>query len=461
MGKTLQKKKGFSLPHVYAVILILMLVVAIMTYVVPAGSYVRVDNAVDPDSFTYAEQTPVGFLGFFTAIHQGVVESSSIIGTVLLISGCIQIIQYTGAFSAGIQTQIRKANGKGLAMVILFFTLFTGLGVIGYLDALYPFYPIIISLFITLGYDKMVGTAIILLSTAVGFTCGMVNPYTTGVAQTLVGLPMYSGIGFRAVGLVIFYVIALFFLTRYCIKIKKDPKNSVMGENYIQEQTAPMEFEEGLQFTAGRIVIILAFLVTIVISVVGSLLWKWDLPEITAIYFPVTILAVIISRTNVSQACVEFGKGMAGVVAPTMVIGLSRAVSVILTEGNITDTIIHAMADVLDGKSPVITLLVVYVFVTAFNFFVGSGSGKAVVLMPILQPMGQVLGINQQVMVLAYQYGDGFTNTFWPTSALLALSLCDMDYGHWFKFAWKIYVCLIAAGFALVVVANQIGYGPF
>ena len=461
MGKTLQKKKGFSLPHVYAVILILMLLVAIMTYVVPAGSYVRVDNAVDPDSFTYAEQTPVGFLGFFTAIHQGVVESSSIIGAVLLISGCIQIIQYTGAFSAGIQTLICKANGKGLAMVILFFTLFTGLGVIGYLDALYPFYPIIISLFITLGYDKMVGTAIILLSTAVGFTCGMVNPYTTGVAQTLVGLPMYSGIGFRAVGLVIFYVIALFFLTRYCIKIKKDPKNSVMGENYLQEQTAPMEFEEGLQFTAGRIVIILAFLVTIVISVVGSLLWKWGLPEITAIYFPVTILAVIISRTNVSQACVEFGKGMAGVVAPTMVIGLSRAVSVILTEGNITDTIIHAMADVLDGKSPVITLLVVYVFVTAFNFFVGSGSGKAVVLMPILQPMGQVLGINQQVMVLAYQYGDGFTNTFWPTSALLALSLCDMDYGHWFKFAWKIYVCLIAAGFALVVVANQIGYGPF
>lgn len=461
MGKTLQKKKGFSLPHVYAVILILMLLVAIMTYVVPAGSYVRVDNAVDPDSFTYAEQTPVGFLGFFTAIHQGVVESSSIIGAVLLISGCIQIIQYTGAFSAGIQTLIRKANGKGLAMVILFFTLFTGLGVIGYLDALYPFYPIIISLFITLGYDKMVGTAIILLSTAVGFTCGMVNPYTTGVAQTLVGLPMYSGIGFRAVGLVIFYVIALFFLTRYCIKIKKDPKNSVMGENYLQEQTAPMEFEEGLQFTAGRIIIILAFLVTIVISVVGSLLWKWGLPEITAIYFPVTILAVIISRTNVSQACVEFGKGMAGVVAPTMVIGLSRAVSVILTEGNITDTIIHAMADVLDGKSPVITLLVVYVFVTAFNFFVGSGSGKAVVLMPILQPMGQVLGINQQVMVLAYQYGDGFTNTFWPTSALLALSLCDMDYGHWFKFAWKIYVCLIAAGFALVVVANQIGYGPF
>ena len=227
MGNTLEKKKkGFSLPHVYIVILILMLIITAMTYIIPAGTYARdaVTGAVDPDNFTYIDQTPVGFLQFFTSLHQGIVESSNIIGSVLLISGCIQIINMTGAFSAGIQALIQKTNGKGIIMVVLFFTLFVGLGVIGYLDALYPFYPIIISLFITLGYDKMVGTAVILLSTAVGFTCGMVNPYTTGVAQTLVGLPMYSGIGFRAVGLVVFYVIALFFLLRYCIQIKKNAK---------------------------------------------------------------------------------------------------------------------------------------------------------------------------------------------------------------------------------------------
>ena len=438
MGNTLKKKKGFSMPHVYAVILILMLLVTIMTYVIPAGTYARVDGNVDPNSFTYVEQTPVSFLSFFTSLHQGFVESANVIGAVLLISGAIQIIQKTGAFSAGIQALIKRAKGRGLVMVLLFFTIFTGMGVIGYLDALYPFYPIIISLFITLGYDKMVGTAIIMLSTAVGFTCGMVNPYTTGVAQTLVGLPMYSGIALRAVGLVVFYAIAVFFLTRYCIKIKKNPKYSVMGENYLQEQTAP-----------------------IVLSVVGSLRWKWGLPEITAVYMPVAIVAVVLSRMSVSEACSEFGKGTAGVVAPTMVIGLSRAVSVLLTEGNITDTIIHAVSGLLEGKSPVITLLIIYAFVTLFNFFVSSGSGKAVVMLPILQPLGQVLGINQQVMVLAYQYGDGFTNTFWPTASLLQLSLCGMDYGHWFKFAWKIYACLITAGFLLIIIANQIGYGPF
>ena len=461
MGNALKQKKGFSLPHVYIVILILMLIITVMTYVIPAGSYVREEGVVDPNSFTYIEQTPVGFLQFFTSLHQGFVESASIIGSVLLISGCIQIINMTGAFSAGIQTMIKGAGNKGIAVVVIFFTMFTALGVIGYLDALYPFYPIIISLFITLGYDKMVGTAVILLSTAVGFTCGMVNPYTTGVAQTLVGLPMYSGIGFRAVGLVIFYVIALFFLVRYCVKIKKDPKNSVMGANYLNEQSAPMEFEEGLAFNFKRILLIVLFLVTILVSVVGSLTYMWGLPEITACYFPVTIIGVILFRMDLTDACTEFGKGMAGVIAPTMVIGFSRAVSVLLTEGNITDTIIHSVSSLLEGKSPIITLLIIYAFVTLFNFFVSSGSGKAVVMMPILQPLGQVLGINQQVMVLAYQYGDGFTNTFWPTASLLQLSLCGMDYGHWFKFAWKIYVCLIAAGFILVVIANQIGYGPF
>lgn len=461
MSSQAKKKKGFQMPHVYLVILILMLFVAILTYIVPAGAYERIDGAIDPNTYTRIEQTPVSFIQFFTAIPQGFIESANIIGCVLLISGCIQVINMTGTFSAGIQAMIKKSKGKDLIMVIAFYTLFVGLGVIGYLDALYPFYPIIISLFITLGYDKMVGTAVILLSTAVGFTSGMINPYTTGVSQQLVGLPMYSGIGFRAIGLAVFYFIALFFLVRYCIKIKKDPKNSLMGENYLQEQTAPMKFDEGLEFTWKRIVLILCFLATIVISVIGSLTWGWSLNEITAIYMPVTIIAVILFKVNPNEACKEFGKGMSGVIAPTMVIGLSRAVSVILTEGNITDTIVRVLQNLLEGKSAILTLLIIFVFVTIFNFFVASGSGKAVVVMPILKPLGEVLHINQQVMVLAYQYGDGFTNTFWPTAALLQLSLCDMDYGRWFKFAWKIYACLILSGFILIVIANQIGYGPF
>ncbi len=115
----------------------------------------------------------------------------------------------------------------------------------------------------------------------------------------------------------------------------------------------------------------------------------------------------------------------------------------------------------LGNANRVVTLLVIYLFVTLFNFFVASGSGKAMMMMPIMRPLGEILGINQQVMVLAYQYGDGLTNTFWPTSSVAQLSLCGMDYGKWIKFAWKVYLCLIAAAFVLIVIADKIGYGPF
>ncbi len=131
------------------------------------------------------------------------------------------------------------------------------------------------------------------------------------------------------------------------------------------------------------------------------------------------------------------------------------------TSGNIIDTFIKVMSDTLGGASKAVTLLVIYLFVTFFNFFVASGSGKAMMMMPIMRPLGEILGINQQVMVLTYQYGDGLTNTLWPGSAVTQLSLCGMDYGKWFKFAWKVYAALLAAAFVLIVIADKISYGPF
>lgn len=462
MSDNTKKKKQFRLPHMYLVIAILMLFVSLLTYVVPAGSYTRGDNgAVDPDSFTYTDSSPVGILSFFTSIHKGFVDSASIIATVLLVTGCIEILNATGTFSAGIQRMIRGVKGKNIVVVILFYTIFTAMGVIGYLDGLYPFYAIVISIFMSLGYDRMVGTAIIMLSTAVGFTSGLVNPYTTGISQTLVGLPMYSGLGFRCIGLVVFYVIGLFFLVRYARQIEKDPAKSIMGANFREEQVAPLKMQEGLDFNAKRIITLVAFVASIVLTVIGALNWGWGMPEIAALYFPVVILAVILFKMNPNEACGHFIKGMQSVVGTTLVIGLSRSVSVLLSSGNIIDTFIHAMSSMLGNANRVVTLLVIYLFVTLFNFFVASGSGKAMMMMPIMRPLGEILGINQQVMVLAYQYGDGITNTFWPTSSVAQLSLCGMDYGKWIKFAWKVYLCFIIAAYVLIVIADKIGYGPF
>ncbi|GHU78755.1 hypothetical protein FACS1894191_0100 [Clostridia bacterium] len=468
MGNSLKKTgKSFNMPHVFIVILIIMLFISILTYIMPSGNYTRVAvegasmPVVDPASYTRVENTPVMPLRFFTSIYQGFVESAGVIASVLLISGAIAVLQSTGTFEGGIQKMMKSAKGRELSIVIIFFTIFTFMGVIGYLDGLYSFYPILISIFLSIGYDRMVGTAVVMLSTAVGFTSGLVNIYTTGISQQIVGLPLFSGIGFRAIGLVVFYIIAVFFLSQYCIKIKKDPTKSMMGEEYIKQKDEKVDIGAPIPFTGKRIFTLALFVAVVAFSAFCSVNYGWGLPEITAMYFPLIIIAIIIFKIKPGDACKTFTNGMAAVVGPALVIGLSRAVTVLLNSGNIVDTFIKAMADVLTGKSPVITLLIIYLFIIIFDFFVSSGSGKAVMMMPILSPLGQILGINQQVLVLAYHYGDGIANTFWPSSSLVMLSLCGMDYGRWFKFAWKIYICITVAAFALIVIADKIGFGPF
>ena len=144
-----------------------------------------------------------------------------------------------------------------------------------------------------------------------------------------------------------------------------------------------------------------------------------------------------------------------------LAIGLAQSVMVLLKQGKIMDTVVYALGNSLDGMSPLVTLLILFLFVTAFNFFVVSGSGKALMMMPIMSPLGKMLGINQQVMVLTYQLGDGITNMFWPGGGLISCSLCGINYGKWLKMSWKVFVTMIVSAYVLIAIADAINYGPF
>ena len=173
------------------------------------------------------------------------------------------------------------------------------------------------------------------------------------------------------------------------------------------------------------------------------------------------IILTIIFRFKPNEACQLFCKGAVRVFAAAFAVGLAQSVVVLMNQACIMDTIVHAMATLLENRGAILALLIIFIFVTLFNFLVVSGSGKAVIIMPILQPLGKILGINQQVLVLAYQYGDGITNSFWPASSLVQLSMCGVDYGSWIKFCWKIYLGFIVSAFILVMIAHNMGYGPF
>lgn len=464
-GKT-QKQKGFHMPHVFIILLVIMLFVVVLSYIIPSGSYDRFEDSsgitvIDPDTFRYVEnETPISFMNYFEAIYTGFVNGATIMGTLFISSGAIYLLEVSGAFGAGINMILKKTKGKEFSVVCIFYTIFVVFGVLGYGEAAYPFYPLAVTIGFALGYDRMVGTALAIVGSTVGFTSGLMNTFTTGVAQQIVGLPLFSGIGFRAAGLVVFYVIGLAGLYTYCRKIKKNPELSLMSEEYMsrknEEQTDVME-----EMSMRRALGLLVFLGIIVIQGFGCIRLGWSFPQIAAIYVIMAILLAVIFRFGPSEACQLFCKGAVRVFAAAFAVGLAQSVVVLMNQACIMDTIVHGMSQLLENRSAILALLIIFIFVTLFNFLVVSGSGKAVIIMPILQPLGKILNINQQVLVLTYQYGDGITNSFWPGSSLVQLSMCGVDYGSWIRFCWKIYLSFIVSAFILVMIAYGIGYGPF
>ena len=454
------------MPHVFIILLAIMLFIVVLSYIIPSGMYERFEDAagitvINPDTFSYVEnENPITFMDYFEAIYTGFVNGATIMGTLFISSGMIYLLEVSGAFGAGISAILKKTKGKEFSVVCIFYTVFVIFGVLGYGEAAYPFYPLAVTIGFALGYDRMVGAGLAIVGSTVGFTSGLMNTFTTGVAQQIVGLPLFSGIGFRAAGLAVFYVIGLAGLYAYCRKIKKNPGLSLMKDEYIN-QKAENQAADGEKMTVRKALGLLVFLGIIVAQGYGCIRLGWSFPQIAAIYVIMGILLAVILQFGPSEACQLFCKGAVRVFAAAFAVGLAQSVVVLMNQACIMDTIVHGMAQLLENKSAILALLIIFLFVTLFNFLVVSGSGKAVIVMPILQPLGKILNINQQVLVLTYQYGDGITNSFWPGSAAIQLSMCGADYGSWLKFCWKIYLGFIVSAFVLVMIAYGIGYGPF
>ena len=461
-----KKKRSFAMPHVFVILTIIMLLVWAISFFVPSGNFERVldpnsgREIVNPDVFNFVEKEYIMPDTFFQTFYNGIVGGISIMANLLICSGVLGFLESTGAFSAGIHKLVRATKGKELSLVVIMYVLFTVFGVLGYGEGAYPFYGLAVMVIMSAGYDRMTGAATVILGSCGSFACGMLNMFTTGVSQQIVGLPMFSGMWYRAVVLVVFFTIGLVFLLHYAIKTRKDPTKSYCYEEYKDQDTSASLGEE-VPMDWRRVTALIGFLVLTIIQGYGCVALKWSFPNITAMYIIFMILLAILFGISPNEVCNRFTAGAARVLGPALAIGFANGVMVLLNEANIMDTAVYYMSNALQGKSPMITLLIIYVFVTCLNFFVVSGSGKAVMMMPILSPLGQILGINQQVMVLTYQLGDGLTNYLWPAGAPVACALCGIDFGKWFRFAIKAIGTMMVAAYILIIVANAINYGPF
>lgn len=464
------KRKGINFPHVYIMFLLVMLLVVVLSWIVPSGQYERTVNPetgiteLNTEVFKYVDQSKsIGFMDFFSALHNGVVQSADIIVMLLFASGALYILEKSGAIAAGIHKLLRVAGGKEKLIILALLTLFAIMGTIGFGEGGIPFIPLAMAVVMGMGYDRITAFATSTVGLAIGFTAGVVNFYTTGVSQSIVGLPIYSGLGFRIISLLVFVVISAVYILRYANKTKADPTKSIVMEEYAEQlqNTQSAEYEEE-EFTLPKKIALLGLVGVLVGSAFGAIQLGWGMPQLSAVYAIYAVFLVIILRLSPSEAAVTFGEGAARLLPTGLAIGFARSVMILMDQAQIIDTAVHSLSGLLSHTGSIITLLILFFVVIFFNFFVVSGSGKAMILMPIMGPLGKILGINQQVMVVVYQFGDGFTNYLWPTSGglMAALGMSNVNYADWVKFSFKLFMLLHFAAFILIVIAHYMGLGP-
>lgn len=458
-----------KVPHTYVLIFIIILLAAIMTYVVPAGEFDRVEvdgrMAIVPDSYHTVEQSPVDIMTVLMSFQLGMINASNIVFFVFIIGGSVGILRHTKAVDALLVKMIYGSKGKNSGKVIIAITtLFFGFlgGFVGLYEEALGFMPFTIMIALSLRYDAVVGIAMGLLGMCAGFAAGPLNPFTVGVAQGIAELPMYSGLWLRLIAFVVMEGVTIWYIIRYAEKVKKDPTQSyVYGNDY-----SDMELEddpEKLVLNGPRKRVLTVFFITFVIMLFGLTQWGWYINQLSGLFMGMGIASGLAYGMKVNDMGKQFVKGAEYLLYGALLIGAARGIMVILEQGAILDSVVYYMVQPLSVMPKVIASSLMVIIQTLINFFVPSGSGQAMVTMPIMTPMADILGINRQVAVLAFQFGDGLSNMMIPTlgATMACLGIARLEYGKWVAFAGKLFVIHLCISISFMIFATLINFGPF
>lgn len=459
-------KKKFAVPHTYILLLILILVFSILSYIIPAGVYDMVTitveggterTVVDADTFHYVESTPVTLLQFLTAVPRGMQESAQIIFFIFIVGGSMAVLQETRAIEAGMGRMIRALKDRAIIIIPIVMFLFSICGsVFGMSEETLPFIPIFVSLCIAMGYDSLTGTAVVFCGAAAGFSGAFINPFTVQVAQGIAEVPLLSGMGFRIVMYAAFTILTIAMVMRYAVKVKKRPEASLMYD--VDKTREDIVDLDALPAFGGREkAILVVFLITVILLVYGVIEYGWYMDEIAALFLAMSFIVALIHRMGINNYATVLGKGMADIASGALIVGFSRGILVVMTDGNILHTILHAAANLLEGLPATLTAFGMYIFQCLLSFIVPSGSGMAAVSMPIMAPLSDLVGITRQTAVVAFQLGDGISNILTPTSGyfMAGLALARIPWIKWAKWFLPLVGLQYILG-AIFVVAAQI-----
>lgn len=420
------------------VIFVLMTLTYGLTFVIPGGGIPFWKWALSP---------------FLVLGAEGNVSLIAVIIFLLVIGGIFNCLDKCGLMQYMLDTitdKFGKDRYQLLSLVTLFFMAMGSF--IGSFEEAVPLVPIVVALSIRLGWDALTGLGMSLLAIGCGFSAGVCNPFTVGVAQELAGLPMFSGIWFRLIGFALVYILLIGFLYFYAKKIEKPIDTALLNQNFRKDE----KMDKGLKCFAG---IMLGGILLVLSSVVITFLQDITM-IIVAVTFLVAGLVAVTTTGRGGNILKTFLNGVSNVFPAVFMILMANSIKYTMVEGNILDPILQAMVTTAKTLPGWTVILFIYLIVLVMNFFISSGSAKAFLLMPLIIPIAETFGISAQLCIVAFAFGDGFSNVLYPTNPvlLISLGLVDVDYSKWFKWSFKFQFLNLVVTSALLLLGLVIGY---
>lgn len=459
-------RKSFEMPHIYVILFVFSAIAALMTYIVPAGQYDRIPGpngrtTIDADSFRIIESTPVGLQDFMLAIPRGLMDAGVVVFFTFIIGGMFMVLRRTGIIEIGVDKLTRRfAHNSIVVIPVLMVTFAVIATLIGTQELALVYVPVILPLMIALRFDSVTAAGVALCATTAGFTAGVLNPINTGLGQQLAGLPVFSGMGLRSMAFVAILLTGVAYVIRYASRVRNNPELSLMSGDAAEAEKRKRylhaETEGVLAATARQKLAAVAAFAFFGILVWGVLERHWFMMEMAGLFIIMGVVVGLIAGLKTADICEGFNEGFRDVLVGAFICGVARAVAVVLEDGHIMDTLVHGLGGLVGGFPSMLSAIGMFVSQLGFNFVIPSGSGQALVTMPIMAPLSDLVGVTRQTAVLAYQLGDGLSNILYPTSGyfMATLALAGVGWNKWVKFFLPLFGIWVAIAIAFLAFAQ-------
>ncbi|MCE5193802.1 MAG: Na+/H+ antiporter NhaC family protein [Candidatus Cryosericum sp.] len=461
------------------ILLVLMIVAGVLTRIVPAGEYQRSmqdgREVLDPGSFRLTSSHPLPIWRWFTAPIEVLGSSDAtmvitIILFILLVGGSFAILDQAGVIRtiiAGIVTRFRSRRYLLIAVVCLFFMAMGAF--LGIFEEMVPLIPIVVALAWSMGWDSLTGLGMSLLATGFGFSAAVANPFSIGVAQRIAGLPLFSGAWFRLIVFAVMYIVVVSFVMLHARRIEHASRSTLLwpeelaARAHYQQSSAILTSVTPRRAVTWFGICLGAMLTIILLGPLIPVLQTYSLPMIALVFVAAGLGAGFLAGLGSRNTLRTFASGLAGMAPGILLILMAMSVKYIVAEAGIMDTILHSAATSIARTSPSISSLLIYAMVLGMNFFIGSASAKAFLMMPLLAPLADLVGLTRQIAVTAFCFGDGFSNLLYPTNAvlLIGLGLTSVSYPRWFRWTILIQLLTLVITAAFLLLAVSIHLGPF